>query len=220
MADFMSITIDVPAGNTAAPPLSPRGGASATLGAPVPEKRKRRGSFANKSPANGALNPGKAPAGMLGGSLGVPGTAPPGGQQKKGRARGMSAVKKFEQEYVAKESSGFLANYAKKAEAPKTTGVKGPLPNVVDLFAQVSKLKEEALEAKTSETTINQDNSELRSQVRELRRLVEFRDTQLLKDVQSSEARCRDTIHSAWMTVHMQLAKMFDRLEPEDELLV
>eukprot|EP01061_Rhynchopus_euleeides_P018358 TRINITY_DN30338_c0_g1_i2.p1 TRINITY_DN30338_c0_g1~~TRINITY_DN30338_c0_g1_i2.p1 ORF type:complete len:232 (+),score=91.29 TRINITY_DN30338_c0_g1_i2:42-698(+) len=201
--DFVDIMIDVPQGN-----LSAHGRAGG--------QKKRRSSVTKHSPHQAALIPGHQ----------VSGLAPPA----KGRVRGMSAVKMFEQEYMQTEFSELSKDKSDKSSdggssrqesRSGASGTKpGPLPNVVDLWAQVSRLKEEELTMKNKEAESKKEIGALNSQVRELSLMVGVRNSQLLADHELSETRCRDSIVAAWQTVHLHLAIIMERFEPEDELLV
>eukprot|EP01059_Diplonema_ambulator_P016222 TRINITY_DN2758_c0_g1_i1.p1 TRINITY_DN2758_c0_g1~~TRINITY_DN2758_c0_g1_i1.p1 ORF type:complete len:421 (+),score=153.23 TRINITY_DN2758_c0_g1_i1:39-1265(+) len=131
---------------------------------------------------------------------------------RRGRVRGMSAVKKFQEEYV---ESNFLKELDDKAQAKAKTKSKAPMPNMVDLWSQVSQLKEEALVLKKSEAELKMENDDLRHEIKSLEWKMGEVHSEALKTLQSQEMMIRDRIEDTFSELRLVIMKLMAELEPE-----
>eukprot|EP01060_Flectonema_neradi_P038585 TRINITY_DN8155_c0_g1_i3.p1 TRINITY_DN8155_c0_g1~~TRINITY_DN8155_c0_g1_i3.p1 ORF type:complete len:335 (+),score=90.13 TRINITY_DN8155_c0_g1_i3:415-1419(+) len=126
----------------------------------------------------------------------------------------MSSVKRFEQEYV---SSDFLKDLTDKTTKKGKT--KAPMPSVVELFSQVSSLKEEVLVARKNEA-----NMKLR--VGDMEQELRARDWQLndlqrkaTMEVIRGEAQMRELIDKMHSDLILQIALLMHDVEPDDSMM-
>ena len=137
-----------------------------------------------------------------------------GAPKRKGRVRGMSAVKRFEQEYV---SSDFLKDLTDKTSKKGKT--KAPMPSVVELFSQVSSLKEEVLVARKNEAKMKHRADDVEQKLKN--REFEINDIMRrgLTECMRQEAQMRESIEKLGSDMHLQLALLMYAVEPEEAMM-
>ena len=131
------------------------------------------------------------------------------------RVRGMSAVQKFEQEYITKD---FLTDFNAKQEKKIKEGKSGkaPLPYGVDMWAQVSRMKEEALVLKESEAGLVRQVSDLDATLRDMTFHVSQQNLQVLRDLEFTERSGRESIIACWHEIAKTTISLMHRCEPEN----